>query len=189
MWMLLLHFAKRELETVFVHKFSAATMPAAYILRNSAHYWILAGLNISYFVFAPGSLASLPLAALSDVQRYAVYAGLALYVYGELANLYTHVVLSNLRPRGTTIRAIPKGFGFNWVTCPNYLFEIVAWIGIALVARSWATVVFIAVAWWMMQRWAVVREKRYRKEFAGVYRPHRYPLTPGLALPVRKENK
>lgn len=189
LWMMLAHFIKREIETVFVHKFSAATMPAAYVFRNSAHYWLLAGLNISYWVFAPNSAAATPMKALPHWTQYLVWTGLATYGYGELANFYTHIVLSNLRPAGTTKRGIPKGFGFNWVTCPNYLFEIIAWIGILMVTRSIATAFFIAVAWFMMHKWAVVREKRYRKEFAGTYRPHKYPLTPFLALPIRKERK
>ena len=90
------------------------------VIRNSAHYWLLAGLNISYWVFAPNSAAATPMKALPQWTQYLVWTGLATYVYGELANFYTHIVLSNLRPAGTTKRGIPKGFGFNWVTCPTY---------------------------------------------------------------------
>ena len=189
LWMMVAHFVKRELETVFVHKFSAATMPAKFIVRNSAHYWLLAGLNISYWVFAPNSAAATPMALLSPAVQYLIYAGIATYIYGEIANFYTHIVLSNLRPAGTTKRGIPKGFGFNWVTCPNYLFEIVAWIGVLMVTRSAATALFVAVAWVTMQGWAVQRELRYRKEFEGTYRPKKWALTPGVVVPVRKNKK
>jgi very-long-chain enoyl-CoA reductase len=159
-------------------------MPAVYVIRNSAHYWIFAGLNISYWIFRPDAIAARPLS--TDLEKYLVYAGLALYVFGELANMNAHIVLANLRPAGTTVRGIPKGFGFSWCTTPNYFFEIIAWIGVLLVTRSWATALFIAIAWWILQKWAVVREKRYRKEFPDKYKPKLWPLTPFVTLPVRK---
>lgn len=49
----------------------------------------------------------------------------------ELFNLHAHITLRNLRPPGTKTRAIPRGFGFNLVSCPNYLWEIVSWAVIA----------------------------------------------------------
>jgi very-long-chain enoyl-CoA reductase len=48
--------------------------------------------------------------------------------YGELSNLLTHLNLRSLRPAGTRTRAIPRGYGFNLVSCPNYFFEAIAWI-------------------------------------------------------------
>lgn len=31
-----------------------------------------------------------------------------------------HVILANLRPSGTKGYVIPRGFLFNFITCPNY---------------------------------------------------------------------
>merc|ERR1719361_2834880 len=39
--MIIIHYMKREFETVFVHRFSASTMPILNIFKNSFHYWIL----------------------------------------------------------------------------------------------------------------------------------------------------
>lgn len=42
--------------------------------------------------------------------------------------MLTHLNLRSLRPAGTRTRAIPKGYGFNLVSCPNYFFEMVSWV-------------------------------------------------------------
>lgn len=53
-----------------------------------------------------------------------------------MSNLHTHITLRNLRPPGTRARAIPRGFGFNLVSCPNYLFEIFGWAVIAAMTNT-----------------------------------------------------
>jgi very-long-chain enoyl-CoA reductase len=167
-----LHFLKRELETLFVHRFSLATMPARNIFKNSAHYWLVSGLLIAYFTYSPNSITA------SEGNPLITYAGLALYVIGELGNLYTHLVLRGLRSPGGTERGVPKGLGFDWVTCPNYMFESMAWVGVLLINRSWTTVVFIALAVGQMGVWAKKKESRYRKELDGKYKKKRYAMIP-----------
>ena len=46
--------------------------------------------------------------------------------------------LRNLRPEGSTKRAIPQGYGFSLVSCANYLFETIAWTVIAVMTGSYA---------------------------------------------------
>lgn len=175
--LLSVHFLKREFETIFVHRFSSATMPVRNIFKNSAHYWILAGFNIAYWVFRPDAAA-----ASATPNQALVYAGLALFVFGELANLNAHYILRNLRRPGTTERGIPTGFGFSAVTCPNYFFEILAWLGIFLVSQlNWSVLFFIVVGGLQMWSWAWKKEKRYRKEFGDKYKKKRSVIFPGLA--------
>ena len=172
--LLTIHFLKRELETLFVHRFSAATMPASNLFKNSAHYWILAGANIAFFTYRPSAPAA------GESNPYITYPALALFIIGELANLSTHLTLRGLRSSGGTERQIPHGLGFGWVTCPNYGFETLAWIGIALVTWSWSTVFFAVVAVAQMGVWGQKKEQRYRKEFGGEYRKKRYVMLPGV---------
>lgn len=173
--LLTIHFLKREFETVFVHRFSNATMPARNIFKNSAHYWALAGFNIAYCVFRPDASAA------TSSNPALVYVGIALFVFGELANLNAHMVLRDLRRPGTTERGIPSGLGFNLVTCPNYMFEILAWFGIYLVSQlSWSVLLFIAVGGLQMWSWAWKKEIRYRKEFGDKYKKKRTVLIAGI---------
>jgi very-long-chain enoyl-CoA reductase len=151
MVMVVLHFLKREFETLFIHRFSADTMPFLYIFRNSAHYWALSGLVFGYVVYHP---------AFSHVQRTGSQTTLALilYAYAELSNLYTHVTLRNLRPVGSRVRQIPRGYGFDWpfggISCANYFFEIMAWVVIAVWSGCWGVLPFLATAVYIMDRWA-----------------------------------
>ncbi|KAE9376201.1 hypothetical protein N431DRAFT_464243 [Stipitochalara longipes BDJ] len=174
--MILLHFLKREYETLFIHRFSLATMPLFNIFKNSAHYWILSGAWLAYWIYAPSSYTALetPLTRKLDI------IGLVLYIFGEVSNFHTHVTLSKLRSKGGTERGIPKGYGFSWVTCPNYLFEMIAWTGVLLVTRSSATLLFMVVALVQMQLWAIKKEKALRAEFPKEYRRKRYAIIPGI---------
>lgn len=169
-----LHFIKREYETIFVHRFSNGTMPAFNIFKNSAHYWGLGGLLIAVFIYSPTH------ATAAEGNPALTYLALALFVVGELANLNAHYVLRSLRSPGGTERGVPKGLGFDWVTCPNYLFETVAWVGITLITRSWTTLVFVAIAVGQMAIWAQKKEARYRKELPGKYQKKRFAMIPGI---------
>lgn len=58
--------------------------------------------------------------------------------WAELSNGFTHLTLRNLRPAGTRTRAIPYGYGFDLVSCPNYTFEIIGWIVLSIMTGSYA---------------------------------------------------
>lgn len=46
------------------------------------------------------------------------------------------MTLRGLRPPGTRTRAIPYGYGFSLVSCPNYFFEVMGWVVIAVMTNS-----------------------------------------------------
>jgi very-long-chain enoyl-CoA reductase len=51
--MIMAHFIKREIETLFVHRFSHSTMPFFNVFKNSFHYHLLSGINLAYWVYGP----------------------------------------------------------------------------------------------------------------------------------------
>lgn len=173
----MLHYLKREYETMYVHRFSAASMPLRNVPKNCSHYWLLGGLALAYFSYGPVmpyiSYASVSNPILNPV-------GVALWIYAQSSNLGTHQRLAALRSPGGTERGIPQGYGFAWCTCPNYFFEILAWFGVLLITRSLATAAFLAVGGTQMYFWAVKKEKNYRKEFGDRYKKKRAVLIPKL---------
>lgn len=155
--MVTLHFLKREYETIFVHRFSSETMPFFNLFKNCAYYWLVGGVSlaaVTYSTWYNGTSGS----------KFPIFAA-ALYTVSELCNLKTHMILRDLRPAGTTERKIPRGLGFDLVSCPNYLFEILAWVGMSLVTNSLASWAFTAVGAVQMWFWSVKRHRRYKKEF------------------------
>ncbi|KAK3371865.1 3-oxo-5-alpha-steroid 4-dehydrogenase-domain-containing protein [Lasiosphaeria ovina] len=169
-----LHFLKREYETVFVHRFSANTMPAWNIFRNSAFYWLMSGLLCALDIYRPGSLSERN--ELGPVD----YLGLALFVGGEACNWIVHQHLASLRKPGGTEKGIPNCIGSGLVTCPNYMFEVTAWVGVILISRSVTVVAFILYGIYYMRLWSRGKEKALRNEFGDRYKKKRYTMLPGL---------
>ncbi|KAF7543891.1 hypothetical protein G7Z17_g10384 [Cylindrodendrum hubeiense] len=172
--MIVLHFVKREFETLFVHKFSANTMPFSNVFKNSFFYWAISGALCAYFIYSPTSLA-----AQADIPVVDAI-GAALYLFSETGNGLVHRYLSTLRSTGGTERKIPVGYGFGLVTCPNYMFEILSWVSIILVSRDWTVALFIAIGGAQMFQWATGKERAYRKEFGDSYKKKRFVILPGL---------
>ncbi|KAI7885047.1 hypothetical protein K492DRAFT_234389 [Lichtheimia hyalospora FSU 10163] len=176
-YMCMLHFLKREFETLFVHRFSHGTMPFRNVFKNSGHYWILSGVNLAYWIYGPWYAAGKAAGERSDVW---LYGSVAVWAWAELSNLITHITLRNLRPAGTRQRNIPYGYGFDLVSCPNYTFETIGWTVVSLLSTSWSAWLFNFVATGQMYIWAVAKHKRYRKEFKD-YPRNRKAMFPFIA--------
>ena len=63
-------------------------------------------------------------------------AGATLFILGFIINRYADLALRALRRPGETGYSIPYGGLFRWISCPNYLGEIVEWSGWALATWS-----------------------------------------------------
>ncbi len=69
-------------------------------------------------------------------------AGAALFLVGFAINQHADRVLFHLRAPGETGYKIPRGGLYRWVSCPNYLGEIIEWSGWALATWSPAGLAF-----------------------------------------------
>ncbi|CAO3623495.1 unnamed protein product [Mucor hiemalis] len=162
---------------IYGSSFEHSAMQTATFYMNSAHYWFLSGINLAFWVFGPwfaqGKIAS----ERSDVW---LWGCVAVWAWAEISNLITHITLRNLRPPGTRVRAIPYGYGFDLVSCPNYLFETIGWTAVCFLTTSWSAFLFNIVATGQMYVWAVKKHKNYKKEFKE-YPHNRTSMIPFLA--------
>lgn len=84
------------------------------------------------------------LGVLVDTEKYGIawtqsvsfWLGLILFMIGFFINLKADDILINLRKPGETGYKIPRGFLFDYVSCPNLLGEIIEWGGFALLAYN-----------------------------------------------------
>lgn len=173
-WLHTAHFIKRELETLFVHKFSNATMPVFNIFKNSSYYWMYAFL-CGYFILHPYYTA--PSSSLL------ILVCAALFIFCLISNGYCHIILSNLRKPGDRNKYIPKGFLFDYVTCPNYFFEIAQWLIFSVQTQSLAVLLFALTGAGQMYIWALGKHKLMKKTFDGKEGREAYPRGRKVLIP------
>ena len=107
--------------------------------------------------------------------------GISVFFFGMALNKISDRQLARLgRSRdGDDGYKVPHGFAYRWVSCPNYLGEIIQWVGWAIATWSLAGLVF---AVWTMANLvprALAHHRWYRQTFAD-YPARRRALIPFL---------
>ena len=121
--LVVIHFAKRLLEVQFVHSYSGG-MARDTGLMIGTYYSLVAVLICS-------------LATGTPTEASAIW-GTSLFTIGSFGNLYHHILLARLRNNKTTgskSYSVPSGGLFEYAAAPHYLFELMAWLGIAVASQ------------------------------------------------------
>ena len=200
--LLVIHFAKRVFEVLFVHKYSGSMGPAAYGI--STFYSLLVLLICGQTQHVPLSVYE------AGASHIALLLGLSMFVVGQAGNGWHHLQLARMRgdtsdalpavpatpstdgatrgeaspvaapptPHSPRAYAVPRGGLFELVAAPHYLFEIVAWFGVGLAAQQLnALLVAGGMASYLSGR-AVACTAWYRKRFGTAYPAGRKHLVP-----------
>ena len=69
-------------------------------------------------------------------------AGLIIFIIGYIINRRADLILRNLREHGESDYKISHSGLYRWISCPNYLGEIIIWIGWAIATWSLAGLAF-----------------------------------------------
>lgn len=99
--------------------------------------------------------------------------GVALFIAGAVINVHSDAVLRALRKPGESGYWVPHGGLYRWVTCPNYLGEIIEWTGFALATWSMAGLAFALFTFANLAPRARANHLWYRERFEAYPRERR----------------
>ena len=105
-------------------------------------------------------------------------AGAAIFLVGFVINKHADAILRRLRSAGPGY-SIPAGGLYRWVSCPNYLGEIIEWIGWAVATWSLAGLTFAVWTFANLAPRALAHHRWYRRQFPD-YPAGRRALIPGI---------
>ncbi|EYU38075.1 hypothetical protein ABFS82_06G158100 [Erythranthe guttata] len=149
------HFFKRVLEVLFVHKFSGS-MDLEAMITISLSYLASA----STMIYSQELVQGLPEPAI-DLK----YIGVPLFLVGIGGNFYHHFLLSKLRTGAEKQYKIPQGGFFSLVICPHYFFEILGFFGICCISQTMYPFAFtMGTTFYLMGRSYATREW-YKSKF------------------------
>ncbi|KAM6976587.1 very-long-chain enoyl-CoA reductase [Aplochiton taeniatus] len=157
------HYVKRLIETIFVHRFSHGTMPLRTMVKNCVYYWGFAAW-LAYYINHP--LYTPP--SYGEIQ---VNYALAIFVFCEAGNFSVHLAINNLRGDGSKSKKFPHPTKnpFTWlfffVSCPNYTYEVGAWVGLSVMTQCLPVALFTFIGFIQMTIWAKGKHKTYSSEF------------------------
>lgn len=133
----LLHYLHRTFVFPFRMRAEGKTMPVFIVSLAIAFNLFNAYVN-GRWLSAEGRY---PASWLTD-PRFVV--GVGVFLAGFAINLWADGVLRALRAPGETGYRVPRGGLYEYVSCPNYLGELLEWTGFALAAWSLAGLAFVA---------------------------------------------
>ncbi|CAN6165209.1 unnamed protein product [Urochloa humidicola] len=156
---LTVHFLKRVLEVLFVHRYSGS-MPMGTVVQISTCYLIYVIMLINTQRLSRG---------LPDPAVDTLYPGVLVFAVGIAGNFYHHLLLSRLRAvAGDKGYKIPRGGMFELVACPHYLFEIVGFFGLAMItqtafalALAVGTAAYLGGRSWATRKWYAAKFEEF----------------------------
>jgi 3-oxo-5-alpha-steroid 4-dehydrogenase 1 len=167
------HYIDRAFIYPFAVRKSRKPFPILIVLSGFIFNLINAYLNGSYIVTHNQFYQT---AWLKD-GRFIV--GIILFILGFIVNRHADYVLHHIRDSSLEDYAIPQSGLYRWVSCPNYLGEILIWLGWAL--ATWSPVAAAFALWTIanLAPRAYAHHKWYHQNFEN-YPQKRRVLLPGL---------
>ncbi|MFT7808251.1 very-long-chain enoyl-CoA reductase-like isoform X1 [Arapaima gigas] len=158
-----LHYIKRLIETIFVHRFSHSTMPLRSMMKNCLYYWGFAAW-LAYYI-------NHPLYTPPTYGNQQIHYALILFLLCEAGNFSINLALNNIKSDGDRSGRIPYPTRnpFTWlfffVSCPNYTYQVGTWIGFTIMTQCVPVALFTLVGFVQMTIWARGRHNMYLRQF------------------------
>lgn len=107
------------------------------------------------------------------------FIGLMLFVSGMYLNIYHDYLMIRIRKLNDSY-VIPYGGLFKFVSCPNYLGEIIEWIGYAMMCNTLSAWIFAFATFANLFPRAIEYHRWYHKKFKDQYPIERKAILPFL---------
>ncbi|UTW63896.1 DUF1295 domain-containing protein [bacterium SCSIO 12741] len=130
------HYFYRSFVFPFMLKTTNKKMPLSIVLMAVFFNSVNGSLNGYYFGYVN------PDVQWSDIHPLLFGLGSALFVIGFMLHFRSDRILIGLRTSSDEGYKIPFGFAYRYVSSPNYLGEIVEWLGYVLLTGSPAALTF-----------------------------------------------
>jgi 3-oxo-5-alpha-steroid 4-dehydrogenase 1 len=124
------HYIHRSLIYPFMISDGRKSMPIAIISFGILFNGVNAYFNGAHLFNASSGYAQ------SWMRAPQMTFGVILFIVGFIINRWADRVLQQLRKPGESGYKIPHGGLYNWISCPNYLGEILEWLGWAIATWS-----------------------------------------------------
>lgn len=111
-----------------------------------------------------------------SIYNYNVLFGLLIFILGMYINISSDNTLISLRKNSEGYK-IPHGNFFNFVSCPNYMGEIIEWIGFSIIAFSLPALSFTLWTFFNLVPRALNHHDWYLENF------HNYPKNRKAVIP------
>jgi 3-oxo-5-alpha-steroid 4-dehydrogenase 1 len=167
------HYLYRALIFPFLRREASRRMPLSVAAMGAGFNVVNGGLNGLWLFTLSGHTGT---SWFAD-PRFLLGGGL--FALGFASHVHSDGVLLRLRGRGESGYRIPRGGLFHFVSCPNYLGEIIEWTGWALATWSWAGLAFAIWTIANLAPRAFSHHQWYRHQFAD-YPANRKALLPFL---------
>jgi 3-oxo-5-alpha-steroid 4-dehydrogenase 1 len=172
------HYIYRAFIYPFTLRDQGKSMPLAVAALAAIFNLVNSYLNARYLFSLSGGY---PLIWLFDGR---FLAGAALFFWGISINRKSDAILRSLRKSGETGYLIPYGGWFRWISCPNYLGEIIEWFGWSIATWSLPGLSFAIWTVANLLPRALDHHQWYRQHFPD-YPPERQALLPLPRLTIR----
>lgn len=167
------HYLDRAFFYPMKMRISSKPMPLTVISAGIIFNVMNAYLNGSYIIT---NTPRYPAAWLSDI-RFII--GIAIFIAGMIINRHSDLILYRIRQSGQGDYAIPEGGLFRWISCPNYLGEMLIWTG--WMVSTWSPVAAAFTLWTVANLAPRARShhKWYQQHF-DTYPADRHALIPRI---------
>jgi len=135
------HYFNRSVIFPFRQKYAKDT--AVIVVFSAIFFNIINGFINGYYL---GSQHLVQDQYVNYFQSPNFIVGILFFIIGVFINIRSDEILFSLRNNNDGYK-IPKGFMYNYISCPNYFGEIIEWLGFAIMV--WSLPAFIFVLWTM----------------------------------------